>query len=134
MVFDPLRQIQGETDINGALLRVWAIAVGRYIELTPAEGIVATGQSVWLETVGLGLTLWLGEFEDTTNQLWLCWCDRSGQVIPTGVEGQQIAQQRADVERQRAERLEALLRRRVGKASRREAACRQTSQGIEPNQ
>jgi hypothetical protein len=26
------------------------------------------------------------------------------------------------------------LRRRVGKASRREAACRQTSQGIEPNQ
>ncbi|WP_334869676.1 hypothetical protein [Nostoc sp.] len=36
-------------------------------------------------------------------------------------------------EKQRAERLIAQLRRRVRRASRREAACRETSLGVEPN-
>ncbi|MBC7825023.1 MAG: Uma2 family endonuclease [Candidatus Parcubacteria bacterium] len=86
VVFDPLRQIQGETEMNGALLRVWTIASGRYTELTPAEGIVEVGQSVWLETVGLGLNLWEGQFEEAVTRLWLRWCDLQGQVIATGAE------------------------------------------------
>lgn len=57
---------------------------------------------MWIKTVGLSLTPWLRDVEDTTNQSWLRWCDRSGQVIPTGAEGQKIAQQQA-------EQLEALL-------------------------
>jgi len=103
VVFDPLRQIQGEREMNRALLRVWTLTSGRYVELTPVEGIAEVGQSVWLETVGLGLTLWAGQFEEAVSRLWLRWCDRDGQVIPTGAE-------RADAERLRADRLAQKLR------------------------
>ena len=40
--------------MDGALLRVWANSVGRYIELTPPQGVSEVGQSIWLEEVGLG--------------------------------------------------------------------------------
>ncbi|MGB3294733.1 MAG: Uma2 family endonuclease [Phormidesmis sp.] len=110
VVFDPLRQIQGQTEMNGALLRVWTIASGRYTELTAAEGIAAVGRSVWLETVGLGLTLWEGTYEETVPRLWLRWSDRQGQVICTGAERADTEQQRADTEQQRANRLAERLR------------------------
>jgi Uma2 family endonuclease len=110
VVFDPLRQIQDETQMNGALLRVWTIASGRYVELTPAEGIVEVGQSVWLETVGLGLNLWEGQFEEAVTRLWLRWCDRQGRVIPTGAERADAERLRADAERLRADRLAEKLR------------------------
>ncbi|MCY7322578.1 MAG: Uma2 family endonuclease [Phormidesmis sp. CAN_BIN36] len=103
VVFDPLKQIQGETEMNRSLLRVWANSAGRYVELTPLQGISEIEQSVWLEEVGLGLTLWSGQFEEDVTRLWLRWCDRNGQVIPTGAE-------RAELERQRAERLAERLR------------------------
>lgn len=103
IVFDPLRQIQGEADMNHALLRVWTIAPGRYIELTPTEGMSAIGQTIWLDTIGLGLTLWEGPFEEDIPRLWLRWCDAQGQIIPTGAEGQDRERQRAESERQRAE-------------------------------
>jgi Uma2 family endonuclease len=96
VVFDPLRQIQGEAEMNGALVRVWTIASGRYIELTAEAGIAEVGQVAWLETVGLGLTLWEGAFEEDVSRLWLRWCDRQGQVVSTGAE--------------RADRLAAKLR------------------------
>ena len=102
VVFDPLRQIQAKDEMSGALLRVWTIATTSYTELTPAEGIAAAGESVWLEAVGLGLTLWSGQFEEEVTRLWLRWCDREGRVIPTGAEGQEIERQRADAESQRA--------------------------------
>lgn len=38
-----------------------------------------------LPEVGLGLTLWQGEFEGHTDT-WLRWCDAAGNVIPTGEE------------------------------------------------
>jgi Uma2 family endonuclease len=110
VVFDPLQQLQGESDMRGALLRVWTIAPGHYIELTPPEGMREAGQFVWLETIGLGLTLWLGQFEDTTAQVWLRWCDHEGRVISTGAEGQETAELKADAEHQRAERLAEQLR------------------------
>lgn len=83
VVFDPLQQIQVPEEMNGALLRIWSIAADGYIELTPPEGITAVGQSVWLNGVGLGVTLWEGQFEEEITRLWLRWCDRDGQVIPT---------------------------------------------------
>ncbi|GAQ00112.1 Uma2 family endonuclease [Leptolyngbya sp. NIES-2104] len=86
VVFDPLKQIQGQDEMNGALLRVWLNVAGRYTELTPQAGINEAGQSVWLEEVGLGLTLWSGQFEEEVTRLWLRWCDREGRVIPTGAE------------------------------------------------
>ncbi len=110
VVFDPLQQIQGDREMNGAVLRVWTLESGRYRELTPAAGITAIGQFVWLETVNLGLMLWEGEFEEAVTRLWLRWCDQNGQPIPTGAEGQARERQRAEAERQRAERLAAKLR------------------------
>ena len=101
----------------GALLRVWMISPTGYRELTPTAGLVNVGQSIWLEGVGIGLTLWEGTFEEDITRLWLRWCDRDGQVIPTGAEGQaaerqraETERQRADTERQRAERLAERLR------------------------
>ena len=63
----------------------------------------------WLPGVGLGLTLWEGEYEGQPG-LWLRWCDRQGVVIPTGRERAEQERQRAEQERQRAQRLEERLR------------------------
>ena len=86
VVFDPLQQIQGQEEMNGARLRVWSISPDGYTELTPSEGICEVGQSVWLNGAGIGLTLWEGQFEDELTRPWLRWCDRAGRVIPTGAE------------------------------------------------
>ena len=110
VVFDPLQQIQGPDDMKGARVRVWMLSALDYRELTPLEGLVTVGQSVWLEGVGLGLTLWEGPFEEDVSRLWLRWCDAEGQVIPTGAEGQEMERQRADAEQQRADRLAERLR------------------------
>ncbi len=92
-VFDPLKQLQGKDELNGALLKVWVLTAKNYVELS---------EPFWLESVGLGLTLWEGRYEGRED-LWLRWCDCNGQVIPTGAEGR-------DFERQRAERLAERLR------------------------
>ena len=103
VVFDPLQQIQGQNEMQESLLRVWTISAVGYTELTSDVGMVAVGESVWLERVGLGLTLWEGQFEEEVTRLWLRWCDREGQVIPTGAEGREIERQGREAERQRAE-------------------------------
>jgi len=93
VVFDPLQQLQREDELNGKLLKVWALTAGQYVEMP---------EPFWLQTVGLGLTVWEGEFEEQAST-WLRWCDRDGKIIPTGAEGR-------DAERQRAERLAERLR------------------------
>ncbi len=105
VVFDPLRQIQGADQMDGALLRVWSISPDGYPELTAPPGIRELGQSVWLNAASIGLTLWEGQFEEEVTRLWLRWCDREGRVIPTGAEGREIERQRAE---RLAERLRAL--------------------------
>lgn len=105
IVFDPLQQIQGKHEMNGALVRVWTISPMGHTELTSSQGIATVGQSVWLERISLGLTLWEGQFEEEVTRLWLRWCNQEGQVIPTGAEGQDRAQQRAE---RLAERLRAM--------------------------
>jgi Uma2 family endonuclease len=96
VVFDPLQQLQGEQAMAGALFRVWTISPTGYTELTPTSGIASTGESVWLDGVGLGLTLWEGAYEEETPRLWLRWCDQEERVVPTGAEGQAAERQRAD--------------------------------------
>ena len=105
VVFDPLQQIQGKDQMDGAPLRVWSIAADGYTELTPSQGITSSGQSVWLNGAGIGLTLWEGQFEEEVTRLWLRWCDRDGQVIPTGAESREIERQGKEAERQRADQL-----------------------------
>lgn len=77
----------------------------------------------WFSRIGLGLTLWQGEFE-TVSDHWLRWCDHEGQLILTGEEqarqvrlkmederqAKEMAQTQADHERLRAERYLAKLR------------------------
>ena len=53
VVFDLLQQIQGETDMPGARLRVWSIVASGYTELTPEPGIIRIGELVWLDAIGL---------------------------------------------------------------------------------
>jgi Uma2 family endonuclease len=56
----------------------------------------------WLPIVGLGLTLWQGQFENR-EALWLRWCDQQGRVIPTGAERAEHEREHAETERQRAD-------------------------------
>jgi hypothetical protein len=101
VVFDPLRQLQGADELNGALLKSWVLTGKKYVELP---------EPIWLETVGLGLVLWKGEFEGQQGT-WLRWCNQAGNVLPTGVE--------------RAEEAEAKAKR---------LAKRLRAMGIDPNQ
>jgi Uma2 family endonuclease len=87
VIHDPLDRL------HHGLLRAFYLSKGKY-EPTEAS---------WLDSVGLGLTFWEGEFQGQQHPHWLRWCDRNGVIIPTG-------QERAEQEKQRAERLAAQLR------------------------
>jgi len=60
-------------------------------------------EPLWFPDVALGLRLWQGRYEDL-DETWLRWVDAEGRPIPTGRE-------RAELERQRADRLAEQLRR-----------------------
>jgi Uma2 family endonuclease len=92
-VFDPLQQLQRDDESKGSLLQVWVLSAGQYVEMP---------QPFWLQRVELGLTIWKGEFEEQMST-WLRWCDRQGQVIPTGAE-------RADEAEVKAQKLAERLR------------------------
>jgi Uma2 family endonuclease len=100
VIFDPWRQL------SERVLRIHQLVGRTYVE--QAGGM--------LKDVGLGLTLWQGDYEGE-NELWLRWTDREGRLIATGAERAEQERQRADQEhqraeqeRQRAERLLAKLR------------------------
>lgn len=114
VVFDPARQL------GNKVVYLFERRGGEYVEV----------RKLWLPAVGLGLTVWNGEYEGQLED-WLRWCDREGNLIATGAEATQqaywqIAQEReraeqereradqererAEQERERAERLAAQLR------------------------
>ncbi|NJK30766.1 MAG: Uma2 family endonuclease [Acaryochloris sp. RU_4_1] len=94
VVYDPAQKL---TDLP---LRLYELRGLHYIEKA----------GLWLEQVNLGLTLWQGIFEGRQDT-WLRWCDANGTLLLTGDE-------QAEQERQRAERLAAMLK----------------AQGIDPEQ
>lgn len=89
VVYDPNRQLSDRP------LRIYELRGRHYVEL----------EEQWLDQVGLGLTLWQGNFEERQDT-WLRWCDRDGVVLLTGDERADQEQQRADQEQQRADRAE----------------------------
>ena len=91
VVYDPLRELRGST------LRVFELQNQFYVPKTDA----------WFPEVGLGLTLWEGEFENV-NGTWLRWCYASGAPIPTGDE--LAAQKDAELSQKDAELLEEQAR------------------------
>ena len=123
VVFDPLEQIQADMDYAQA--KIWKLSPDRNYPEELAQSLYTVGEFIWLEDLGLGLTLWLGEFEENTSRVWLRWCDINGNIYPTGAERAKIAdrrvkleqsrvkleQNRADEEKNRAERSEAKAQR-----------------------
>ncbi|MCF2148294.1 Uma2 family endonuclease [Desmonostoc muscorum LEGE 12446] len=93
IVYDPNQQL-GEK-----VLRVYELRGRRYFE----------SEETWLEQVGLGVTLWEGEFEGRQDT-WLRWCYQDGTVLPTGDERASQAEQRASEAEQRAQILAERLR------------------------
>jgi Uma2 family endonuclease len=89
IVYDPTQQLTEQ------VLRVYELRGRRYFETS----------EIWLEQVGLGVTLWTGEFEGR-HDIWLRWCYQDGTVLATGDERAQQAKQRSEHERQRAEQAE----------------------------
>jgi Uma2 family endonuclease len=70
----------------------------------------------WFEALGLSLGTWRGQKEGRSGY-WLRWWDQSGEMLPWGVELVQKERDRAEQERDRADRLTAYL----------------ISQGLDPN-
>jgi Uma2 family endonuclease len=85
IVYDPTRQLSEK------VLHVYELRGRRYVETS----------ETWLEQVELGLRLWEGEFEGRQD-VWLRWCDKDGNVLPTGDELAIDAEQRATNAEQRA--------------------------------
>jgi Uma2 family endonuclease len=93
VIFDP------EQLVLDAVLQVYGLSIARYL---PKPDLALT-------EVNLKLTLWEGTFEGLHTQ-WLRWCDAEGNLLLTGSEQAAHEHQRAEQERQRAERLAEQLR------------------------
>ena len=82
---------------------------GRYRSIVPnAQG------RIWSEQLSLELGLWKGPYKDVVDAIWVRLFDASGRLMPTEAEAER---QKAEVERRRADALEAevaRLRARLG--------------------
>ena len=127
VVSDPLRQVMDDE------LRVYRLSAGSY-ELREGRP--------WFPELGLGMTLWEGEFEGVRNR-WLRWTDAQGELIPTGkqrAEEEAAARQQEAAARQAAEiraqqeaaarQQEAAARQQEAAARRQEAAARQAAETL----
>ena len=96
VIHDPLHHVMDDE------LRIYRLIGGRYERRDPSR----------FPELRLGLTLWDGVFESVRSR-WLRWIDAHGMLIPTGREQRERAEhveQLLAEERQRTERLAALLR------------------------
>ena len=93
VIYDPLRQVMPEV-----------LTVYRLRDL-----VYERQEMAQFPPLKLGLTLWEGTFE-AKHDTWLRWTDEHGVLIPTGKERAEQAEHQLLQERQRAERLAALLR------------------------
>jgi hypothetical protein len=76
-VFDPKNLLSAEP------LRTFELVGGNYRVTDPGP---------WAK-VGLGLRLWQGKFE-AYEDVWLRWCDENGEIVPSGEERAQQAEER----------------------------------------
>src|SRR5207248_979267 len=72
-------------------LYCFALERGRYVPCEP-----------WFPELELGVKVWHGVYANT-RATFLRWCDREGNLIPTGAERAEQEKQRAEQEKQRAE-------------------------------
>jgi hypothetical protein len=91
-------------DPETGLLEVYHLQNGKYqLEFPDEEG------RHWIADFGLYLGTWRGEKEQRTGY-WLRWWDEAGNLLLWGVEQLAAERERADRERQRADRLAEYLR------------------------
>ncbi|WP_375466458.1 hypothetical protein [uncultured Nostoc sp.] len=83
----------------------------------------------WLTEVELGLCLWEGTYEGKRD-VWLRWCDATGNMIPTGAERAEQERLRAEQERLRAEQEREAKETALQRAERLAAQLR--ALGVEP--
>ena len=94
-IFDP------QQALKQGVLNLYQLSIGRYVpKPKPINQFT---------DIGLGLTLWNGEYEGMRTQ-WLRWRDEQGDLILTGAERAEQEHRRAEQEQQRAEKLAAQLR------------------------
>jgi hypothetical protein len=121
VVYDP-QQILG-----GPALRAFEMRGNLYVPM----------KRLFFESVGLGLTLWSGIYEDRRDT-WLRWSLADGSVVPTGAERADAERERADAERARgdAERERADAERARADAERERAerlVARLRALGVDPD-
>jgi hypothetical protein len=101
VIYDPFRRRR-----RGSVLNVFRLSEGGYEPM----------DTHWFPEVGLGVTLWTGEYQGWPDT-YLRWCDVHSEVLPTGAEQadreqhkRRIAERRANEQQRRAEAAEAKLR------------------------
>jgi Uma2 family endonuclease len=113
VIWDPSEHLRAEP------LRLFTLQDQKYV----SKG------DTWLPAVGLSLSVWQGVFEGVESG-WLRWCDKQGQVIPTGAEKSLLERERAEQERERAEQERERAEQERERAARLIAQLR--ALGIEP--
>jgi Uma2 family endonuclease len=120
VVFDPVGYLGGPPlrafELRGDVLRPMPLAEG--------------ATSVRLETLGLGLTLWEGVFEDT-HATWLRFVDADGALLLTGDELALREKTRADEATARADEATARADEATARAAQLEARLR--ALGVDPD-
>jgi Uma2 family endonuclease len=96
VIYDPYQRLRA------GVLRAFALSGSKYRAIEP----------VFFDDLGLGLTLWKGDYEGDTGT-WLRWCDLNGGFIPTGRERANAEKERADTEKGRADAAEEKSRRLI---------------------
>jgi Uma2 family endonuclease len=89
IVYDPQQNLGNE------VLQVYKLHTRRYEKTS----------ETWLAEVGLGLTIWSGEFEGRQDN-WLRWCDQESNILLTGDEKAELEKQRAQSAEERAQSAE----------------------------
>ncbi len=86
IVFDP------NLNLGQDRLYIYELRGSRYLEIARDGKDLSP---IELEQIGLGLIIWLGEFEGKQDY-WLRWCDHQGNLLLTGDEKAQQQQERAE--------------------------------------
>jgi Uma2 family endonuclease len=121
IVYDPQQKLGNE------VLQVYKLHTRRYEKTS----------ETWLAEVGLGLTIWSGEFEGRQDN-WLRWCDQEGNILLTGDEKAELEKQRAQSAEERAQSAEERAQSAEERAQSAEERAQLLAQklrelGIDPN-
>jgi Uma2 family endonuclease len=97
--------------LGAEVLHAFETPGGKYVPL----------EAPWFPELALGLTLWPGVYEGV-EATWVRWCDRDGNLVPTGEERARQAEAEADQAGERARQAEERARQATEEAERQRLA------------